>query len=293
MINWDGLLLLNKPQDRTSHSVVQEIRERLNIPKAGHLGTLDPIATGVSPVCLGKATRLASFYMGAEKCYLAAFRFGYFTTTDDREGEPEGPYSKLKFSKEQLEKAISGFQGDYVQTPPSFSAKKIKGQKAYQIARKGKKPELAEQKVKIFDIRLIHFENDVATLFIHCGSGTYVRAIARDLGKKLGCGAHVQELSRTRFGPFSLEQTVAPNAQGKEIRACFIPMEKMLSQFPEVALDATSSKKVLNGSVIELDETYAEEWVRLFSKQQKALIAVAQVLTQDGKQRIQPKVVFS
>jgi tRNA pseudouridine55 synthase len=291
-MNWDGLILLNKPQGRTSHSVVQEIRERLNISKAGHLGTLDPIATGVFPVCLGKATRLASFYMGADKCYLAAFRFGFFTTTDDREGEPEGPYSKLKFSSEQLEKELSRFQGDYVQKPPAFSAKKIKGQKAYQVARKGKKPELPEQKVKIFDIRLIHFENDVATIFIHCGSGTYVRAIARDLGKKLGCGAHVQELSRTRFGSYSLEQTVAPDAPGKEIRACFIPIEKMLSQFPEVTLDGTSGKKVLNGSAIQLEESFHEEWVRLFSKQ-KALLAVAQVLTQNGKQRIQPKVVFS
>lgn len=291
-MNWDGLVLLNKPQDRTSHSVVQEIRERLNLPKAGHLGTLDPIATGVFPVCLGKATRLASFYMGADKCYLAAFRFGFFTTTDDREGEPEGPYSKVKFSNDQLEKAVAGFQGDYTQTPPAYSAKKIKGQKAYQIARKGKKPELAEQKVKIFDIRLIHFENDMATLFIHCGSGTYVRAIARDLGKKLGCGAHVQELSRTRFGPYSLEQTVAPNAPGKDIRACYIPMEKMLSQFPEVALDAATSKKVLNGSIIELEEKVGKEWVRLFNKQ-KVLLALGQVLNQDGKQRIQPKVVFN
>jgi tRNA pseudouridine55 synthase len=291
-MNWDGLVLLNKPQDRTSHSVVQEIRERLNIPKAGHLGTLDPIATGVFPVCLGKATRLASFYMGADKCYLAAFRFGYFTKTDDREGEPEGPYSKVKFSTEQLQKAVAGFQGDYVQTPPAYSAKKIKGQKAYQIARKGKKPELAEQKVKIFDIRLIHFESDVATIFIHCGSGTYVRAVARDLGKKLGCGAHVQELSRTRFGPFSLEQTVAPDVSSKEIRACFIPMEKMLNQFPEVTLDSDTSKRVTNGSIIELEEKFPEEWVRLFNKQ-KALLALGHVITQDGKQRIQPKVVFS
>jgi tRNA pseudouridine55 synthase len=291
-MNWDGLVLLNKPQDRTSHSVVQEIRERLNIPKAGHLGTLDPIATGVFPVCLGKATRLASFYMGADKCYLAAFRFGYFTKTDDREGEPEGPYAKVKFSTEQLSKAVSSFQGDYIQTPPNFSAKKIKGQKAYQIARKGKQPELAEQKVKIFDIRLIHFEQDVATIFIHCGSGTYVRAVARDLGKKLGCGAHVQELSRTRFGPFSLEQTVAPNASGKEVRACFIPMEKMLNQYPEITLDSDTSKRVTNGSSIEVEEKIPEEWVRLFNKQ-KALLALGHVITQEGKQRIQPKVVFS
>lgn len=291
-MNWDGLVLLNKPQGRTSHSVVQEIRERLNISKAGHLGTLDPIATGVFPVCLGKATRLASFYMGADKCYLAAFRFGYFTTTDDREGEPEGPYSKVKFSSEQLEKGVAGFQGEYIQTPPAFSAKKIKGQKAYQLARKGKKPQLAEQRVKVFDIRLIHFEGDVATIFIHCGSGTYVRSIARDLGKKMGCGAHVQELSRTRFGPFSLEQTVAPDAPAKEIRSSFIPMEKMLSQFPEILLDADTTKKILNGSAIELEEAVHEEWVRLFNKQ-KTLLAFGQLITQDGKQRVQPKVVFN
>jgi tRNA pseudouridine55 synthase len=288
-MNWNGLVLINKPQGLTSHQVVQGIKHRLKADKAGHLGTLDPLATGVFPVCLGKATRFAPFYMGADKCYLTAIRFGWFTTTDDREGDPIGPQKKLDFSREQLEQALASFQGDYQQRPPAFSAKKIKGQKSYQLARKGKAPQLPLQKVLIHEIRLMHFDEGIATVYIHCASGTYVRSIAHDLGTKLKCGAHVHELTRTKFSEFSLQETCAPEGSLDALKASFIPMERMLAHLPEVILDSSQGAKILNGSSIEIKQDFQEPWVRVFSKD-RHLLALAQV---QPNRQIQPKIVFN
>lgn len=288
-MTWDGLLIVNKPPDRTSNTVVQKIKRRLHTEKAGHLGTLDPLASGVFPVCLGKATRLASFYMGADKCYITAIRFGFFTTTDDREGEPTAPYKKPDFSKENLEKAISRFQGEYKQTPPAFSAKKMQGKKAYEMARKGQPLQLAPQMVQIREIKLIHFDQDVATLYIHCSTGTYVRSIARDLGTELECGAHVQELTRTKFSDFSLTDCCDPDGSFEGIKQCFIPMEKMLNDLPQIVLDESQQAKVLNGSSIRTFTAYPQDsWIRLFGRSGH-LIALAQA---QADKQVQPKIVF-
>jgi tRNA pseudouridine55 synthase len=211
-MTWDGLVLINKPAGDTSHTIVQRVKERLQVEKAGHLGTLDPIATGVFPVCLGKATRLSPFYMGADKSYLAEIRFGFFTNTDDREGKQEGPFTKPRFSSSQLEEVVSSFQGEFNQKPPIFSAKKIQGKKAYDLARQGIRPDLPLQKVMIHEIRVIHFEKDIVVIYIHCGSGTYVRSIAREIGMRLRCGAHVSELARTKFNNITLEECSSPDA---------------------------------------------------------------------------------
>jgi tRNA pseudouridine55 synthase len=291
-MNWDGLLLVNKPEGETSHTIVQNVKARLRVAKAGHLGTLDPLATGVFPVCLGKSTRLAPFYMGAEKCYIAAVRFGFFTSTDDREGAPEGPRKTVKLKREHVEKVVESFKGEYQQRPPSYSAKKIQGKKAYELARKGVKPDLPLQKVIIHDARLLDFEKDRAVIFIHCGSGTYIRSIARDLGTRLECGAHVQDLTRTRFNDFSVEQTCAPDAEMEKLQSAFIPLEQMLSYLPEIIIDSSLSKKVLSGSAIEAEEPVENEWVRIFDKK-KTLLAIAHVESFETGQRFQPKIVFA
>lgn len=290
-MNPDGLLLINKPADVTSHTVVQMIKQRLNAAKAGHLGTLDPLATGVFPVCLGKATRLTPFYMKADKCYLAAVRFGFFTTTDDREGDQEGPFRKVRFNDEQLRAAIASFQGAYEQRPPSFSAKKIHGQAAHRLARRGLKPVLPIQKVLIHEISLVHYEKEMATIFIHCSSGTYVRAIARELGIRLRCGAHVHDLSRTRFGSFGLDQTCEPDAPEKDLKQCFIPLEEMLPHLPEIEIDEQLGKKITSGSAIRIESPIDNEWVRVFSRN-RALLAVAQVENFESSLKLQPKIVF-
>lgn len=285
----DGLLLVNKPSAVTSHTVVQQVKHGLGAVKAGHLGTLDPLATGVFPVCLGKATRLAPFYMKADKEYLASLRFGFFTKTDDREGEREGPFYKIRFTERDLEKSLSYFQGEYDQKPPFFSAKKIKGKKAYQLARKGVQPELPLQKVHIYKISLVKFEKDRATIFISCGSGTYVRSIARDLGTRLRCGAHVTELARTRFHHFELEQCCRPDDSIQEMQKSFIPISEMLSHVPRHTLDADEAKRVSSGSFVDVNESFQDEWVRLFNAKGQFL-AMAQV-EQNDKTRLQPRIV--
>jgi tRNA pseudouridine55 synthase len=265
---------------------------RCEAAKAGHLGTLDPLATGVFPVCLGKATRLTPFYMGADKCYLTAIKFGYFTSTDDREGDREGPVRKITFSSDQLKSVIATFQGDYDQKPPIYSAKKIHGQPAYRLARRGAKPEIPIQKVKIHEISMTHFERDTATVYIHCSSGTYVRSIARDLGAKMRSGAHVHELTRTKFGQFNLNQTCLPDAKMEALQASFIPVEEMLSHFPQLVIDDQLGKKLSTGSAIQVDRSFDQEWVRVFN-QDHALLALAQVLPGDTSQKLQPKIVFA
>lgn len=291
-MNWDGLVLINKPEGETSHTIVQIVKDRLEVAKAGHLGTLDPLATGVFPVCLGKSTRLAPFYMGADKCYLAAIRFGYFTNTDDCEGVPEGPRMPVKITKDQLEMMLGSLIGEYDQRPPAYSAKKTKGQKAYQLARKGIKPDLPSQKVMIYEARLLDLQKDLAVVFIHCGSGTYIRSIARDLGTRLGCGGHIQNLQRTKFSQFSIEQTCAPNASVEKLRKSFVPLDQMLSHLPEVVLDAENSKRILTGSAIDCEEKVGTEWVRIFNRD-RVLLAFGKMETGATASRVQPKIVFS
>lgn len=291
-MNWDGILLLNKPEGETSHTVVQAVRKRLKVERAGHLGTLDPIATGVFPMCIGKATRLATFYAKAEKAYLTAIRFGFSTTTDDREGEQEGQYRKPDFSEDQLRAAMGIFHGEYSQVPPVFSAKKIAGERAYKMARKGMKPVMPAQKVQIFEINLVHFESDIATVYIHCSSGTYVRSIARDLGRRMRCGAHVHELTRTRFGEFGLEQACEPEAPVKRLHDSLIPIEEMLPHFPKLAVSESEARRIMTGSAIDIEEHYDQEWVRVFGREGE-LLGLAQVIGPPEHQRLQPRIVFS
>lgn len=289
-MNWDGLVLINKPGGETSHTIVQRVKQRLKVDKAGHLGTLDPIATGVFPVCLGKATRLSPFYMGADKSYLAEIRFGCFTTTDDREGKQEGPFTKPRFSRGQLDEVVSSFQGEFNQKPPIFSAKKIQGKKAYDLARQGIRPDLPLQKVTIHEIRVMHFEKDIAVIYIHCGSGTYVRSIAREIGMRLRCGAHVNELARTKFQKITLEECSSPEATLEKLKHSFVPLAEMLADYPEFTVDESQEKRILNGSSILVDEKYEKEWVKIFD-QKNSVLAIAKVLAGE-KTELKPRIVL-
>ena len=292
-MNWDGLLLVNKPAGVTSHTVVQKVKERLEVSKAGHLGTLDPIATGLFPVCLGKATRLAHFYMKADKTYVTAIRFGFFTKTDDREGEQDGPSTKINFTSKDLQSTIAKFVGERNQKPPAYSAKKIKGKKAYELARKGVDPELPAQTVRIYEMRLLNFQDDTALVYISCSSGTYVRSLARELGMMLECGAHVHELERTRFGEFTLEQACSPLAPIDDMKRSFTAIERMLPQFPAVVVSGDQSKRIASGSTVQLDSgTLTGEWARVFSDN-KSLLAFAQVESDAKTFRLLPKIVFA
>ena len=203
-----GFLNIYKPVGMTSHDVVARLRKITGIKQIGHTGTLDPFAEGVLPVCVGKATRLIEF-LNDDKEYLATVQFGASTTTYDREGEVTFT-SDMKVLSEDVMQALKVFEGEILQTPPMYSAIKVKGKKLYEYARKGQSIEIAPRKVIITNIELKSFnsEQQQAEILIKCSKGTYIRSIAHDLGEKLGCGAYLIKLVRTQAGKFRIENSI-------------------------------------------------------------------------------------
>lgn len=205
----NGILIINKPPGMTSHDVVQVLRKILGVRKIGHTGTLDPSATGVLILCIGEATKIAQFLQGLPKEYLAEMIFGITTDTEDSQGKILSRV-KCDISREAVEKVLENFRGTIEQIPPMVSAIKVGGRPLYKLARQGKTIERKPRKVKIYQLELLKFEpalNPKASLRIVCSKGTYIRTLYADIGKKLGCGAHLSQLIRTRVGDFSLEQS--------------------------------------------------------------------------------------
>ena len=200
----DGVLIVNKPAGITSHDLVARVRRILNEKSVGHLGTLDPSATGVLPLVVGRFTRLATFYSEADKRYEGVIHFGAATDTYDAEGEPLGPPQKASFGLEQLRDAAAKFVGKIQQAPPPFSAKKIAGVPAYKLARKKQDVELKSKDIEIKELEILAFDGDRARFEAWVSSGTYMRSLAHDLGRVLGCGAHLEELTRTAVREFTL-----------------------------------------------------------------------------------------
>lgn len=205
-----GILNVDKPAALTSRCIVDMAQKIVSPAKAGHAGTLDPLATGVLVVCVGRATRLIDQIQSQPKEYRAKFLLGYRSATDDVTGEVTVTENASRVDIAQIEAVLPKFVGQIEQVPPQFSAVHVGGQRAYKLARRGKKVELAPRTVEVYDIRLVAFDFPAFTLDICCGSGTYIRSIGRDLGNLLGCGAVMNELVRTRVGPFSIEQAIAP-----------------------------------------------------------------------------------
>lgn len=203
-----GLLVINKPKDWTSFDVVAKIRGLLKVKKIGHTGTLDPQATGVLVLCIGKATSLVQKLIGLDKEYDCEITLGATSTTDDAEGVITPVEGAQPVSLTEVENALKEFTGTFNQLPPDFSAKKIKGKKAYELARKGKEVKLEPVEVKVYTIELLDYKWPKIKLKIHCGKGFYVRSLARDLGKKFGTGGYLTGLIRTRVGHFTIEESI-------------------------------------------------------------------------------------
>src|SRR6202142_3577568 len=204
----DGILVVAKPSGRTSHDIVEIVRRVAGFRGIGHLGTLDPLATGVLVLALGRATRLARFYAARRKRYTCAVRFGFATDTYDADGEALGPDLAPALDLAQLESLAAQFLGKIQQTPPAFSAKKIQGRPAHELARKHKPVNLEPVEVEVFEFRLTGVEGSVARFAVECGSGTYIRSLANDLGKLQGSGAHLAEIVRTAVGGFTLDHHI-------------------------------------------------------------------------------------
>jgi len=232
---FDGALVINKPQGKTSHDIVDAVRHLAGFRQIGHLGTLDPLATGVLVLLLGKATRFVRFYTGRRKRYTAGFRFGYATNTFDSEGQPAGPDAPPVLQRDVLERLAAESTGRFEQMPPIFSAKKIHGRPAYELARKNQVVELKAVTVEIFEYRLTEIEGPIARFSIECSSGTYIRSLAHDMGQKIGCGAHLAGICRTAVGEFSLDQAISLEelSQSKKRRKVRVLLDSAGTPAPE------------------------------------------------------------
>ena len=254
-----GVLNVNKPAGPTSFDIVRLVRKGTGAKKAGHAGTLDPIASGVLLVLLGQAVRVSEYLMDLPKTYRAAVRLGFATDTYDAEGTPVGDRRRVEVTRGQVEHALEAFVGEIEQTPPAYSAVKVQGQPAYRLARKGAAVALAARGARIYAIRLLKFEPPDVEMEVECGKGTYIRSLAHDLGQALGCGGHLAALERTRVGPFSVDSAVSPPelergfAKG-DWREMVLPLDCGLTELPAITLHIEDEKDIRHGQAVRIDE---------------------------------------
>jgi tRNA pseudouridine55 synthase len=249
----DGLLVVNKPGGKTSHDVVESVRRLFGFRGIGHLGTLDPMATGVLVLALGRATRLAQFYGGRRKRYTCAVRFGFGTDTYDADGEALGPDTAPSLNADEIAAHAAQFLGASQQIPPAYSAKKIHGRPAHELARKNKPVKLAPVEVQVFEFRLTGIEGSKARFVVECGAGAYIRSLAHDLGHLQGSGAHLAEITRTAVGEFTLNQAISlaelehDNKVGRLFKRV-IPFEELLPDLPRTTVLPIVEKRVRHGA---------------------------------------------
>jgi tRNA pseudouridine55 synthase len=249
--------VVDKPSGKTSHDVVEAVRRMIGLRQIGHFGTLDPLATGVLVLALGRATRLARFYAGRRKRYTFAVRFGFATDTYDADGEALGPDQAPTLDSAQLESLVEHFIGKIQQMPPSFSAKKIHGRPAHELARKKRIVDLKAVEVEVHEFRLIGIEGPVARFTVECGSGTYIRSLANDLGKLHGSGAHLAEITRTAVGEFTLDHAATlsdleQDAKAGKISERVIRIENLLPDLPRATVLPIVEKRVRHGAKFNL-----------------------------------------
>ena len=279
----DGLIVIDKPIGPTSHDVVARMRRVLRERRIGHTGTLDPLATGVLPLVIGRATRLARFLSGSDKVYEAVVRLGFATDTGDAEGTPLGPPSAGPLpTRPLIDEALNAFRGRFQQTPPAFSAKKVAGQRSYDLARARHAPgtSLAPVAVTANDLTLVALDGDLVSLTLTCSAGFYVRALARDLGERIGIGAHLVALRRTRAGELTLDQAVTLESAERDPAAAaahVVPLSRMLPHLPAITLDADAVRRTVQGRDLEASGVGSREsrFVRLLDESGD-LIAIAE-----------------
>jgi tRNA pseudouridine55 synthase len=275
----NGVVIIDKPGGLTSHDVVNRVRRILGQRAVGHLGTLDPAATGVLPIVLGNLTRLAQFYAHSEKTYEGVIRFGFATDTYDADGEPTTPQQDVQLNCDEVRALAAQFRGVIEQMPPPFSAKKIAGVPAYRLARKNKEVTLQPVQVEIKEFEILTADGDQATFRAHVASGTYIRSVAHEMGRKLGCGAHLASLRRTNVAEFgiadahTLEALAAASQQGIA-QSLFVHPRNLVPQLPSVTATEESAALIRSGRSVNLPEMSRAPHVKVFYGQ-RDLIAIA------------------
>ncbi len=290
---WEGLLPIDKPTGPSSHDMVALTRSRLGIRRVGHTGTLDPFASGLLLLCLGRTTRLAEYLTPLDKEYLACARLGITTATDDPEGEVTAVSEEWRgLETSQIEDALGAFSGVVEQRPPDFSAKKIQGRAAYALARRGERVSLRSVPVTIHEIELQSVHLPEIRFRVRCSAGTYIRGIARDLGERLGVGAHLTELRRIAIGPFHVRDALSPDAlkePDRVARSLISPIEAV-AHLPRLEVSREEASRIESGQSLYLDSDASPapdgEHAVIFGAR---LLAVA---VRDGR-RVRPRKVFT
>lgn len=252
---WSGVINVNKSAGMTSHDVVDAVRRLYGMRRVGHTGTLDPRGTGVLPICLGRATKIAQYLMAADKEYALTMRLGVTTDTLDADGKVVAEKDWSGVTREQLEATLAPFRGEVQQIPPLFSAKKVRGERLYRLARKGQVVERAPVTVTIYDVKCTGFEPPEVGLWVRCGKGMYARALCDDLGRVLSCGAHLARLTRTRSGRFEVKdaltlEELTERVQGGRGEEVLIPIAEALAHLPAVRVAPETTAAVLHGGAI-------------------------------------------
>ncbi|MEI2690574.1 MAG: tRNA pseudouridine(55) synthase TruB [Anaerolineae bacterium] len=268
-----GVLNVDKPAGWTSHDVVNRVRRLAGLRQVGHAGTLDPMATGVLVVCLGRATRLLEYLTGQPKIYLAEVTLGVTTNTYDAEGEIVSRQPAPPLSAAQIEQALAPLRGEIMQRPPAFSALKRAGVPLYQRARAGEVLEIAPRPATVYELTLLQAEGPILHLRVRCGAGTYVRSIAHDLGQALGCGAHLSALRRTAVGAFTVENALTLEQLAGEgaLAAALQPADAAVAHLPRVDVNAAEATRLLHGQVLAASTPDQAEVARAYGPEERFL----------------------
>jgi tRNA pseudouridine55 synthase len=291
--NISGVLLLDKPPGLTSNKALQEVKFLYKASKAGHTGSLDPLATGLLPICFGEATKLSAFLLDADKHYRVLVKLGETRTTADAEGEVVEQADPSGVTEAMLRDVLNGFLGEQQQLPPMYSAIKHQGERLYKLARKGMEVEREPRTIHIHSLQLTGFSLPEFEINVHCSKGTYVRTLAEDIGKQLGCGAYVSGLRRTGVGPYDDQSMITlgeiqhafNEKQFKEMDDWLLPLESALAEWPQVALTPDAAFYMRQGQPILVPNAPTSGWVRLYTNESDFL-GVGQILD-DG--RVAPK----
>jgi len=296
----DGIINVYKPKGKTSHDVVGFLRKKCNMKKIGHTGTLDPIAQGVLPICIGKATRLSNYLLEKEKTYLAEMQLGIRTDTYDLEGNILEQRAPAPVNHDIFDEVARNFVGTISQKPPIYSAIKINGKKLYQYAREGIEIEIPKREVTVTDIRYLSSTEDRVTFEVSCSKGTYVRSLIEDMGIVLGCGASMSNLIRTRSGFFDRTTTHTldeiEDMDREEMQKILIPMDAPLADYPPIHVKSASKRFLLNGVVLleknveNLPFPKEDTIVRLYCDKQFHGMGVVQL--RDGQKTIKPTFIY-
>lgn len=268
----NGVLLLNKPSGMSSNHALQKVKRLYQAKKAGHTGSLDPLATGMLPICFGIGTKLSQYLLDADKRYRVIAKLGQRTTTSDAEGEIVAEKPVPEFSADEIESVLKDYRGGISQIPSMFSALKYQGQPLYKLARQGITVERAARDITIYELQLIRIENDELELEVHCSKGTYIRTLVDDIGEQLGCGAHVQMLHRSAVSGFDSADMInwdTLEAMPQEhLDHCIMPVNKMVAHFPRISIASSAGFYLQNGQDIKAPEGATPGLVQLFCGEQ-------------------------